>query len=46
MKKLKNLSKYEVKKRLEKYHYQSHKIHKSKFKEVMSIRDKIVKMIS
>ena len=45
VKKLKDLSKYEVKKRLEKYHYSTHKIHKSKESEVMSIRDKLINRI-
>jgi len=45
VKKLKDLSKYEVKKRLEKYHYLSHKRHNLKVKEVMKIRDKMLKLV-
>ena len=46
MKKLKDLSKYEVKKRLEKYHYSTHKIHKMKKSDVLKIRDKVLKVIT
>ena len=45
VKKLKDLSNYEVKKRLEKYHYQSHQKHNLKVKEVMKIQDKILKLV-
>jgi hypothetical protein len=45
IKKLKNLSKYEVIKRLEKYHYLTHKIHKSKKSKVMKIRDKVINLV-
>ena len=45
MDKLKDLSKYEVKKRLEKYNYKIHKIHKMKISDVMKIRDKVVNKV-
>ena len=45
MEKLKDLSKYEVKKRLEKYGYKKHKIHKMKMSYVMKIRDKLINKV-
>ena len=46
MKKLKDLSKYEVKKRLEKYKYNWHSNHKIKKSDVLKIRDKVLKVIT
>ena len=45
MEKLKDLSKYEVKKRLEKYNYKHHKIHKMTISDVMKIRDKVINKV-
>ena len=44
--KLKDLSKNEVIKRLKKYHYSTHKRHNMKRKDVLKIRDEVLKVIS